>query len=127
MYLTYEAYLGYGGTLDEADFILAEFRARKRIDHMTDNRVSGMAAVPEAVKIAMMSIIRADAAVGADAQAGAPAVEAFTVDGYSERCCGIAERAGTLERQLKGEITRLLSGVKDDAGVELMYRGVGRG
>ena len=32
MYLTYDEYVAYGGTLDEADFALAEFKARKRID-----------------------------------------------------------------------------------------------
>ena len=40
MYLTYEEYQAYGGTLPEADFTLAEFRARKRIDYLTASRVS---------------------------------------------------------------------------------------
>jgi hypothetical protein len=30
MYLTYAEYQAYGGTLSEADFTLAEFKARKR-------------------------------------------------------------------------------------------------
>ena len=62
MYLSYEEYLAYGGTMAEADFNLAEFRARKRIDRLTDSRVAAMEAVPEAVKLAMTSIPRATAA-----------------------------------------------------------------
>ena len=109
MYLTYDEYVAYGGTLDEADFALAEFKARKRIDYLTDSRVEKMAEVPEAVKLAMVSIIKADSAVGVDAQAGAPLVASFTTDGYSESYGSAAE---------------LLYGVKDDNGVPLLYRGV---
>ena len=124
VYLTYEAYQSYGGTLGEADFNRAEFRARKRIDELTDGRVQAMAAVPEAVKLAMMSIIRADGAVGADAQAGSPPVAAFATDGYSERYAAPAERTAALEKQLNAEIRRLLTGETDDEGVGLVYKGI---
>lgn len=124
MYLTYEEYVSYGGTLAEADFTLAEFRARKRIDWLTDSRVEAMEEVPEAVKLAMASVIKADAAVGADAQADAPLVASFSTDGYSESYGSAAERTATLEKQLNAEIRRLLYGVKDDNGVPLLYRGL---
>jgi len=124
MYLTYEEYQDYGGTLPEADFTLAEFRARKRVDYLTDSRVEAMAEVPEAVKLAMMSIIRADGAVGVDAQAGAPLVASFSTDGYSENYGSAADQTANVEKQLNREIGRLLYGLKDDNGVPLLYRGV---
>lgn len=125
MYLTYEEYQGYGGMLSEAEFAPAEFRARKRLDYLTDNRVVNMAGIPEAVKLAMMTIIKADGSVGADAQAGAPLVASFNTDGYSESYGSPGERTAALEKQLNAEVRRLLYGVRDDRGVELLYRGLG--
>ena len=124
MYLTYDEYQSYGGTLSEADFTLAEFRARKRVDYLTDSRVEAMTEIPEAVKLAMMSIIKADSAVGVDAQAGAPLVASFSTDGYSENYGSAADQTANVEKQLNREIGRLLYGVKDDGGVPLLYRGV---
>jgi hypothetical protein len=124
MYLTYEEYRAYGGTMTEADFALAEFRARKRIDYLTDSRVAAMAEVPEAVKMAMMSIIRVDGAVGVDAQAGAPLVASFSTDGYSENYGSAADQTANAEKQLNAELRRLLYGEKDDNGVPLLYRGL---
>jgi hypothetical protein len=110
--------------MSEADFIQAEFRARKRIDYLTDNRVAGMSEVPEAVKQAMLTIIRVDGAVGADAQARTPLVASFATDGYSESYGSAEGRTDALETQLNDEIGRLLYGVTDDSGVPLLYRGV---
>lgn len=124
MYLTYDEYLAYGGTLAEMDFALAEFKARKRVDYLTDSRVEAMTEIPEAVKMAMMSIIKADSAVGVDAQAGAPLVASFSTDGYSENYGSAADQTANVEKQLNREIGRLLYGVKDDEGVPLLYRGV---
>ena len=124
MYLTYAEYVDYGGTMAETDFTLAEFRARKRIDWLTDSRVAAMAEIPEAVKMAMMAIVKADGTVSVDAQASAPLVASFTTDGYSESYGSAAERTATMERQLSRELAQLLHGVKDDNGVPLLYRGV---
>ena len=124
MYLTYDEYAIYGGTMSEADFPLAEFKARKRIDTLTDSRVEKMVEVPEAVKLAMVSIIKADSAVGVDAQAGAPLVASFSTDGYSESYGSAAEQTANVERQLTAEVRQLLYGVKDDDGVPLLYRGI---
>ena len=143
MYLTYEEYRAGGGTLDEGDFARAEFRARKRIDWLTDGRVAAMVEravsrasgadapgsiahgiVPEAVKAAMMSVIRADGAVGAEAMAESAPVVAFDTDGYSERYDSAGERVACLEGQLNADVRRLLAGEKDDWGVPLLYRGI---
>jgi len=124
MYLTYDEYLAYGGTLSEVDFALAEFKARKRVDYLTDSRVEAMTEIPEAVKLAMMSIIKADGAVGVDAQAGAPLVASFSTDGYSENYGSAADQTANVEKQLNAELRQLLYGVKVDKGVPLLYRGL---
>ena len=138
MYLTYEEYRAGGGTLGEEDFARAEFKARKRIDWLTDGRVAAMVGravshapgsiaheiVPEAVKAAMMSVIRADGAVGAEALAESVPVVAFDTDGYSERYDSAGARVACLEGQLNAEVRRLLAGEKDDWGVPLLYRGI---
>ena len=84
----------------------------------------GLEEIPAAVKLAMMSIIKVDGAVGVDAQADAPLVASFSTDGYSESYGSAADRTATLEKQLNEEIRRLLYGVKDDNGVPLLYRGI---
>jgi len=124
LYLTYDEYLAYGGTLSEVDFALAEFKARKRVDYLTDSRVEAMTEIPEAVKLAMMSIIKADGAVGVDAQAGAPLVASFSTDGYSENYGSAADQTANVEKQLNAELRQLLYGVKVDKGVPLLYRGL---
>lgn len=124
VYLTWEEYSERGGTLDAAAFPPAELRARGRIDRLTAGRVQGMAEVPEAVKVCMMSIIQADGAVGAAAQAESPLPSAFSTDGYSERYDSAGSRTDVIERQLDREIGNMLYGITDDEGVPLLYRGL---
>ena len=124
MYLTYDEYQAYGGELDEADFVQAEFRARKRLDELTDGRVARMAVTPEAVKLAMLSIIGVDGAVGVEAQAKSPMAASFSTDGYSESYGSAESRTAAIEKQLTGSIETLLDGVTDDDGVPLLYAGV---
>lgn len=129
MYLSYDDYLDRGGEMDEAAFAAAELRARKRVDALTAGRVAALAArgdVPEAVKLAMLTAIRADGAVGAEALAASDRPVAFTTDGYSERYDGAGERTAAVERQLAAELVRLLTGEVGADGVPLLYRGIGR-
>lgn len=122
-YLTYQEYQAYGGTLPEAEFTLAEFRARKRIDRHTDCRVQYMDAVPEAVKLCMCSLIKIDSAAGAEAQISNPTVTSFNTDGYSESY-GHALSAETAEGAMDAAIRADLYGEVNDHGVPLLYRGV---
>lgn len=122
-YLTYAEYQAYGGTLPEADFTTAEFRARKRIDRLTDCRVQFMDAVPEAVKLCMMSLIQIDSASGAEAQTSNPTVTSFNTDGYSESY-GHALSAETAEEAMTKLIQTDLYGEVNDHGVPLLFRGV---
>lgn len=123
-YLTYDEYLAYGGTMSETDFVLAEFKARSRIDRMTLARVQAMQEVPEEVKMAMMVIMKVDGKYSADAMSDSAIVSAFNTDGYSESYGGIAEQSDNAQTQLNQQLSKMLFGVIDDYGVPLLYRGL---
>lgn len=123
-YLTYDEYVGLGGTLPASAFTLLEFKARKRIDYLTASRVQNMAQVPIAVKLCMLSIMELDSAAGAEAQAKNPVVTSFNTDGYSESY-GKAMGVEDVEKSITGVIKTGLFGELDDHGTPLLYRGVG--
>ena len=123
-YLTYQEYVALGGTLSATDFVLAEFKARSRIDRMTLARVQAMATVPEEVKLAMMCIIKVDGKYAADAQVDSAIVSSFNTDGYSESYGGADQQTQAVESQLNNQVMTMLFGVLDDFGVPLIYKGV---
>lgn len=123
-YLTYDEYVNYGGTMDEADFTVAEFKARSRIDWLTMARVQKMKAVPEEVKLAMMVIMKVDSKFSATAQVESAIVSSFSTDGYSESYGSIFEQAGYADKQVNREVTKMLFGVVDDYGEPLIFRGL---
>jgi hypothetical protein len=123
IYLTYDEYKKYGGALSQTDFIQLEFKARKRIDYLTDSRVADMAEVPEAVKMCMMSLITVEAAAGVEAQVTNPVVTSYNTDGYSESY-GKAMGADDAAASMNSTIRSLLWGETNDEGIPLLYRGV---
>lgn len=123
-YLTYEEYQQYGGDMSETDFVLAEFKARSRIDYMTLARVQYMQTVPEEVKLAMMCLIKVDSKFSADAQVYNALAASFSTDGYSESYGSAEEQARTAQSLVTEQVTRMLFGVLDDNGVPLIYKGV---
>ena len=123
MYLPYEEYKAYGGTLSETDFTVMEFKCRKRIDKLTDCRVQKMSSVPEAVKLCMMSLIKLESAAGTEAQVENPVVTSFSTDGYSESY-GKAMGASEASTAMNSTVYSMLYGELDDNGVPLLYRGV---
>lgn len=123
-YLTYAEYTGYGGTLPETEFTLAEFKARKKIDYWTDCRVQNMAAVPEEIKLCMMQAIRYESRYGVEAQADSPLLASFNTDGYSESYGSMTEQNSQAASGLYSSVSQLLYGVLDDKGIPLLYRGV---
>lgn len=123
-YLTYEEYLEYGGKLEETEFTLFEFRARKFIDYLTDSRVAAMSAVPDAVKLCMMQLDAYEAKYGAEAKAASPVVASFSTDGYSENYGSLSEQEASAKKGLYDSIRTLLYGETDDNGTPLLYRGV---
>lgn len=123
MYLTYDEYKQYGGTLSETEYTVAEFKSRKRIDRLTDCRVQNMESVPEAVKLCMVSLIKLENTVGIEAQAENPVVTSYSTDGYSESY-GKALGASEASEAMNKTVLSMLYGETDDNGVPLLYRGV---
>ena len=122
VYLTWTEYMEYGGSASLAAFPVLEFKARKRIDFLTANRVQNMESVPDAVKYCMASIMNMDNASGAEAQSTNPQMTSFNTDGYSESF-GHSLSADDTERQITKQISAMLYGETDDNGVPLLYRG----
>ena len=123
-YLTYEEYQSYGGKLSETAFPAAELRARKQMDRLTASRVAAMETVPEEVRLAMMSLIRANQATAADTLADNPLIQSFNNNGYSESYGSAADQLAVIRESAEGEAVALLYGVTDDRGTPLLYRGL---
>lgn len=123
-YLTYDEYAKMGGRMPEYEFVLAEYRARKRIDYLTDSRVAAMAEVPEAVKLCMMQIIAVYGKFGPEAQVNSPIVASYNTDGYSESYGGVEAQMETVTKSMDNAIREMLCGEVDDRGVPLLYRGL---
>lgn len=123
-YLTYEEYTSYGGELPESAFPAAELRARKQIDELTASRVAAMQTVPEEVKLAMMELIKSNAATSTDTLAENPLVQSFNNDGYSESYGSAADQLAVVQSSAAATVQDLLYGVLDDNGTPLLYRGL---
>lgn len=123
-YLTYEEYVAYGGDLSESAFHAAELRARKQIDKLTASRVAAMETVPEEVKLAMMELIKSNAAASVDTLTENPLVQSFNNDGYSESYGAGADQIAVVQSSATAAVSDLLYGVVDDEGTPLLYRGL---
>lgn len=124
MYLTYDEYTTYGGDLSETAFPAAELRARKQIDKLTASRVAAMETVPEEVKLAMMELIKSNAAASVDTLTENPLVQSFNNDGYSESYGAGADQIAVIQSSATAAVSDLLYGVCDDKGTPLLYRGL---
>ena len=124
MYLTYKEYAAYGGDLSESAYAVEEFKARKVIDYLTAGRVSAMQEVPQEVKFCMVEIIRYNQRFSASALVGAPLLASFNTDGYSESYGSADAQTAAARRELYLSLQQMLSGVEDDEGTPLLYRGL---
>ena len=123
MYLTFDEYKDFGGTVDAAAWPPLEYACRKRIDRLTDSRVQNMAAIPEAVKLCVFALSQMESAVGAVAQVTSPTVTSFNTDGYTENHGNVPD-ADAAAKQMNAIAADMLYGELDDYGVPLLYRGV---
>lgn len=124
MYIDLIYYLQNGGndSMDDAAFSRNEFRARKIVDRLTQNRVKNMQAVPEAVKRLMVELVTLESTQGAEITER-KSVTSFSNDGYSETYADplTGEQVKELECEL---VSEYLSGETDDAGTPLLWLGV---
>lgn len=123
MYIDRTYYKANGGTeMDDAAFSRNEYRARKIVDRLTQNRVTKMEQVPEAVQHLMVELVTLEATQGAAALENQP-VSSFSNDGYSETYAQplTAEMVKQLEMDL---VVDYLAEETDDNGTPLLYLGV---
>ena len=81
MYLTYDEYKDYGGTLSDADFDRFAFRAEKEIDIVTQDRCKTLVNIPEEVERCMFELI---GYLSKNTNNGSvSAIASFGNDGYS--------------------------------------------
>lgn len=134
MYLTYDEYTEYGGTLEETAFEELEFEARAQIDWWTFNRLQNEETYPEAVKRCMFKLIKlledkqkamAIIPIAEDGSVKA-GIASESNDGVSTSYNTLSARDAVeaLQKEFKDTIQMYLNGVKNSLGRRLLYRGV---
>lgn len=137
MYLTYEEYQKYGGTLDETAFNSLGYDVQVKIDYYTFSRLKKDTEYSEAVKRAFMKIMGLldthNKYLEKVADMDSPMVASASNDGVSESYGGYAGNttpndvstlADMLEKDIQGVIREYLNGERNQKGELLLYRGV---
>lgn len=136
MYLTYEDYTDMGGTVDAATFPLYEAEAEALINWYTFNRIERWETIPEAVKNCMYKLItlaqiKADAIASVSGSASGSAIASQSNDGVSisYNMISASEAFNSLSANTRGNVIEsiiriYLSGLKDEKGRNILYRGV---
>lgn len=139
MYLTYEEYQAYGGTLSEAAFNDTEYEARVKVDYYTFSRLTNDAEVSETVKRTVYKIIKLMSAynnyMDKISDMDNPIVNSSSNDGVSESYGGYMGNTSTsdiktlsdkLDKDIYKVIRQYLDGERNQKGEVLLYRGVYR-
>ena len=81
MYLTYDEYKGYGGTLSDTEFNRFNFRAECEINNATFDRCKSLTKIPEIIKRCQFELV---VFLSKNARGGSnSSVSSFSNDGYS--------------------------------------------
>lgn len=134
MYLTFDEYQQYGGTLEEATFQDLAFEAESVINWWTFNRLQNEETYPEAVKRCVYKLISLisdrQKAMIVDAS-GTNGVATAGITGESNdgvsttyNTLSASEAANTLKDEMHLAIRMYLQGIKNSLGHNLLYRGV---
>lgn len=138
MYLTYDEYLTFGGTVDEAAFDNLEFEARTIIDWWTYNRLQNEEEYPEAVKRCVYKLITL---IFTKQQSQFPSsnsddeltsnttgvgIVQQSNDGVSTtyNIMSASEIIAQSEEDIKSIIKMYLSNVRNSLGRKVLYRGL---
>ena len=127
MYLTYEEYMGMGGSAPESAFPRLEAKARARLDLLTFGRIACENPVRENVRFCMFDMINA---VEADENLGATAagreIASMSNDGVSVSFVsgGGASGAKTASSRYAAIAKAWLANEVAACGVPLLYAGV---
>ena len=134
MYLTYEAYVNMGGTLDEPTFNDFEFEAETIVDWFTFNRLKKATKYPNELgrciyALIKLTTLKANAASLGDVGDGSSATGAIASqsnDGVSVsyNVLSASEAYKLCEDEVGNTVKRYLNGVTNELGQKLLYRGL---
>lgn len=136
MYLTFDEYLTFGGTLEETAFDDLEFEARTVVDWWTYNRLQNDTEYPEAVKRCMYKLItmikqKQDAQVldgpnSAVTSSGRAGIMQESNDGVSTmyNVLSASEIVNQSQDEIKATIRMYLQNVRNSLGQKVLYRGL---
>lgn len=134
MYLTFEEYQEYGGTLEETAFNDLQFEAQALIDWWTFNRLANEETYPEAVKRCTYKLIQLIHDRQRAMMVGSQSADATKTAGIaSESNDGVStsyntlsatEAVTTLQKEAESVIRLYLSAIRNSLGQNLLYRGI---
>ena len=124
IYLTYDEYVGIGGTLDLTAFNRNIDRACGVIDNATHNRIDCMAEVPQRAKALCMDLVEYLAMN--DTTEIAVTSRSQSAGGVSESESYATKTADDANAEMLNIVYDYLATEKDDNGTPLMYRGAMR-
>jgi hypothetical protein len=134
MYLTYEQYQSYGGTLDKTTFENYEFEARSLVDWYTFNRLKNQTSYSEGVTRCMYKLIdlaytKSQAlSVGQDVNTGNvnAAIASQSNDGFSTtfNVLSASQAFDLVKNEIQSVIHRSLTHEVNELGQNLLYRGL---
>ena len=83
-YLTYQEYLGLGGTINQMPFNLLEYECRRKIDNRTQNRLKDAEEIPQEVKLCEYKMINASSSADEKIEKiSNNNLKSESIDGYS--------------------------------------------
>ena len=136
VYLTYDEYLTFGGTIDETAFDNLEFEARKIVDWWTYDRLQNEETYPEAVQRCMYKLItllndrnkaqilgKVDVEDSAMKKAG---IMQESNDGVSTMYNVVSADSAIsrVDDEIKSTIRMYLQNVRNSLGRKVLYRGL---
>jgi len=135
MYLSYEEYEEYGGTLDDTAFTDLEYEAASYIDWYTFNRLHGEVEIPDAVKRCVYAIIKLISAKqdmlnaamnSADAGPVSAGITSQSNDGVSisYNVLSAKDVVDMSKNELEEIVQRYLQGIRNELGHRLLFRGL---
>lgn len=136
MYLTFEEYYNYGGTLSETAFNQIEFEARSVIDWYTFNRLQNETEFSESVKRCMFSIIdliqkKKSAFNTGSSEIASSEESGLTIKSQSNDGVSISYNVMSAEniyknmdKEFEDTIKMYLQGLYNSLGRKLLYRGI---
>ena len=136
MYLTFDEYLTFGGTLEETAFDNLEFEARTVIDWWTYNRLQNDTEYPEAVKRCMYKLITMiiqkqeaqilDGPSSTVTSSGKAGIMQESNDGVSTmyNVLSASEIINQSQEEIKATIRMYLQNVRNSLGQKVLYRGL---